>query len=123
MSITLLRDTSNKYTINAICFPQSYRDDVDTLGGQGIIDLYDKAINKDKFSFYQGSSMWNFIRCSVDQTRKIFYINDNVQLDLDAELLYGTTRNYRPFRYFKINRNNLLKFQNHHDNCKTSKML
>ena len=116
MSITLLRDTSNKYTINAICFPQSYRDDVDTLGGQGIIDLYDKAINKDKFSFYQGSSMWNFIRCSVDQTRKIFYINDNVQLDLDAELLYGTTRNYRPFRYFKINRNNLLKFQNHHDN-------
>ena len=34
MSITLLRDTSNKYTINAICFPQSYRDDVDTLGGQ-----------------------------------------------------------------------------------------
>jgi hypothetical protein len=39
MSITLLRDTSNKNTINAICFPQSYRDNVDDKGGQEIIDL------------------------------------------------------------------------------------
>ena len=34
MSITLLRDTSNRNTINAICFPQSYRDDVDEKGGR-----------------------------------------------------------------------------------------
>ena len=39
-----MRDTSNKNTINAICFPQSYRDNVDGLGGQEIIELYDKAI-------------------------------------------------------------------------------
>ena len=116
MSITLLRDTSNKNTINAICFPQSYRDDVDKLGGQDIIDLYDSALNKDKYAFYQGSSMWNFVRCSVDQTRKLFFINDNVQLDLEGEILYGTTRNYRPFRYFKISEYHPLKFQNSHDN-------
>ena len=116
MSITLLRDTANKNTINAICFPQSYRDDVDGIGGQEIIDLYDKALNKDKYAFYQGSSKWNFVRCAVDQTRKIFFINDNLQLDLEGEILYGTTRNYRPFRYFKINAKHPLKFQNAHDN-------
>ena len=116
MSITLLRDISNKNTINAICFPQSYIDDVDQKGGQDIIDLYDKALNKDKYSFYQGSSMWNFVRCSVDQTRKIFFINDNIQLDLEGEILYGSTRNYRPFRYFKISQYHPLKFQNSHAN-------
>ena len=116
MSITLLRDTSNKNTINAICFPQSYRDNVDEKGGQEIVDLFDSALNKDKYAFYQGSNMWNFVRCSVDQTRKIFYINDNIQLDLEGEILYGTTRNYRPFRYFKINEYHKLKFQNAHDN-------
>ena len=80
MSITLLRDTSNRNTINAICFPQSYRDNVDLLGGQEIIDLYDKALNKDKYAFYQGSSKWNFVRCAVDQTRKRFFVNDNLEL-------------------------------------------
>ena len=116
MSITLLRDTSNKNTINAICFPQSYRDNVDGKGGQEIVDLFDNALNKDKFAFYQGSNMWNFVRCSVDQTRKLFYINDNIQLDLEGEVLYGTARNYRPFRYFKINAYHKLKFQNAHAN-------
>ena len=116
MSITLLRDTSNRNTINAICFPQSYRDDVDEKGGQEIINLYDNALNKDKYAFYQGSSKWNFVRCSVDQTRKIFFINDNIQLDLEGEILYGTTRNYRPFRYFKIGAYHPLKFQNSHSN-------
>ena len=74
MSITLLRDTVNKNTINTICFPQNYRDDVYKKGGQEIMDLYDKALNKDKYAFYQGSSIWNFVRCSVDQTRKLFLL-------------------------------------------------
>ena len=116
MSISLLRDTSNLKTINAICFPQSYMDNVDGKGGQEIINLYDKALNKDKYSFYQSSSIWNFVRCSVDQTRKLYYINDNIQLDLEGEILYGTTRNYRPFRYFKINEKHYLKFQNSYAN-------
>ena len=112
LSITILRDTSNKNTINAICFPQSYRDNIDKKGGQEIIDIYDKAINKDKYSFYQGSSKWNFVRCAVDQTRKLFYINDNLELVLEGEILYGTTRNYRPFRYFKINKEDKFEMQN-----------
>ena len=112
MSISLLRDTSNRYTINAICFPQSYRDNVDKLGGQEIITLYDKALNKDKYAFYQGSNKWNFVRCAVDQTRKLYYINDNIELTLEGEILYGTTRNSRPFRYFKIGPKHLLKLQN-----------
>ena len=79
--------------------------------GQEIINLYDKALNKDKYSFYQSSSTWNFVRCAVDQTRKKFYINDNIELDLEGEILYGSTKNYRPFRYFKISRKHYLKFQ------------
>ena len=112
LSITLLRDMSNKNTINAICFPQSYKDNVYKKMGQDIIDLFDKATNKDKYAFYKSSSTWNFIRCAVDQTRKRFYINDNIELDLEGEILYGTTKNYRPFRYFNINKNSLFHFLN-----------
>ena len=112
MSLTILRDTSNRFTINAICFPQSYRDVVDGLGGQDIITLYDKALNKDKYAFYQGSSKWNFVRCAVDQTRKRFFINDNIEQDLEGEILYGSTRNYRPFRNFKIEEMHQFKIQN-----------
>ena len=36
LSITLLRDMSNKNTINAICFPQSYKDNVYKKMGQDI---------------------------------------------------------------------------------------
>ena len=38
------------------------------------MDLFDKALNKDKYAFYQGASIWNFLRCSVDQTRKLFLL-------------------------------------------------
>ena len=112
LSISLLRDTSNRNTINAFCFPQSYIDNIDGKRGQDIIEMYDMALNKDKYLFYQSSSMWNFVRCAVDQTRKRFYINDNLLLDLEGEILYGTTRNYRPFRFFNIAAYHNFKIQN-----------
>ena len=112
LSITLIRDILNTYTINAICFPQSYINNVNGKSGQDILDLYDQALNKDKYSFYQSSSMWNFVRCAVDQTRKRFFINDNLELDLEGEILYGTTKNYRPFRYFNIKKNSRFILQN-----------
>ena len=87
MSVTMLKDSINTNTINAICFPQSYIDNVDEKSGQDIMIMYDKALNKDKYAFYQGSSKWNFVRCAVDQTRKRFFINDNIELDLEGEIL------------------------------------
>ena len=112
MSVTMLKDSINTNTINAICFPQNYIDNVDEKSGQDIMIMYDKALNKDKYAFYQGSSKWNFVRCAVDQTRKRFFINDNIELDLEGEILYGTTKNYRPFRNFKIGAKSNFKIQN-----------
>ena len=44
LSITLLRDTFNKYTINAICFPQSYKDNIDGLKGIEIMEFLQNGI-------------------------------------------------------------------------------
>ena len=72
MSVVMLKDSTNKNTINAIYFPQSYIDNVDEKSGQDIMNMYDKVLNKDKYAFYQGTSKWSFVRCEADQTRKRF---------------------------------------------------
>ena len=64
--VNYLLELTFKNTINAICLPQNYRDDIYKKGGQEIMDLNDKALNKDKYAFYQGSLIWNFVRCSVE---------------------------------------------------------
>ena len=49
--VNYLLELTFKNTINAICFPRNYRDDIYKKGGQEIMDLYDKALNKDKYAF------------------------------------------------------------------------
>ena len=112
MSITLITDKSSSDVLLGICFPQAYRDKVDGLKGNEIFDLYETAINKDRFYFTSVADNWAFIRCAVDHTRKLFYINENVELTIEGEILYGNTKGYRPFRYFDYTKNSTLKVQN-----------
>ena len=112
LSISLITDKSNINGLIGICFPQAYRDKVDGLKGNEIYDLYEKAINKDRFYFTEIANNWAFVRCAVDHTRKLFYINENLELTIESEILYGTTKGYRPFRYFDYSKNSNLKVQN-----------
>ena len=112
MSITLITDKTSSDVLLGICFPQAYRDKVDGLKGNEVYDLYETAINKDRFYFTGTADTWAFVRCAVDHTRKLFYINENLELDIEGERLHGNVRGYRPFRYFDYYKNSTLKVQN-----------
>ena len=126
LSITLIRPDSNNNNTNVICFPQAYRDNVDGLSGLEIYNLIDSAINVASYTKIQSGNKWLFVRCAVDQTRKIYYINDDNDIDdysevhpyktLEPEYLYDKITNYRPFRYFDIERSSRLKIQNIRNN-------
>ena len=111
MSISLVRDSSITTTINAICFPQAYRDKVDGLRGLEIYDLYDQALNKEKEAYHAGSNKWQFVRCALDHSRKLYYMDKTNEKYLEPETIYGNTQNYRAFRYFELNPTSILLFE------------
>ena len=112
MSVSIIRDINNKDTINALCFPQEYRESVDGIGGMEVYDLFNQATNADKYAFNEGGSRWQFVRCVADGTRKFYYVGDNEETELLPEFLYGGTRNYRPFRFFGQSKYQKFKVQN-----------
>ena len=122
LSITLITDNTQSSVLNVICFPQAYLDNVDGLESLEIYELLEKSTNSQKLGLVDVSNKWIFVRCAVDMTRKIFYINDPEDNDtlkihnyqtMKSEILYGNTRNYRPFRLFSMPNETLFKIQNH----------
>ena len=122
LSITLITDNTQSSVLNVICFPQAYIDNVDGLESLEIYELLEKSTNSQKLGLVDVSNKWIFVRCAVDMTRKIFYINDPDDNDtltthnyktLKSEILYGNTRNYRPFRLFSMPIETTFKIQNH----------
>ena len=127
LSITLITSTNQGTQLNAICFPQAYRDKVDGKKGLEVYNLYNEALNKDIYEFYSIDDSWQYIRCAVDNTRKLFRISSyydyeenveyaNDEKTLEAEVLYGDTRNVRPFKFFEIPQKTQVKFQHFNTN-------
>jgi hypothetical protein len=96
LSITLIADNTQTSVLNVICFPQAYLDNVDGLESLEIYDLLEKSHNSQKLGLVDVSNKWIFVRCAVDLTRKIFYINDPD----DNDTL--TTHNYQMLKNLKL---------------------
>ena len=120
ISLSILTESTDPSTIVGVCFPQAYRDKVIDKVGLEIFDVYNSAVNKAKYNFYGASSKWNYIICSLDHMRSLFYLNDLGEEELKGEILYGTTRNYKAFRYFDYNINSKLTIQ--HANLATTRV-
>ena len=131
LSLSLITSQSQSSILNAVCFPQAYRDKVDDKTSGEIYNLYNNAINKDIYEFYNADDSWQYVRCAVDHTRKIYRISSSVEYDnsgniikenanlektLEAEILFGNTRNVRPFRFFGLKELSTVKFQNFKNN-------
>ena len=96
-----------------------------------IYDLYNTALNKDTYQFYNVDNTWQYVRCAVDHTRKVFRISSyedytvsdedkangvkyqyaNNEKELEPEILHGNTRTVRPFRFFDIKKTSYVKFE------------
>ena len=119
LSITMIKDKNNHNLITALCFPQAYLDNVTDLKGNEIYILYEKANNKERYLYPDSSGKWIYVRCSVDHTRYIYNMNDNSDLKLLGDILYGDTQNHRPFRFFGWKTDQQLIVQNGRKNTLT----
>ena len=131
LSMTLITSNTQSTVINIICLPQAYLDKVEGKASAEVYNTYNKALNKDIFEFYNIDNTWQYVRCAVDHTRKVFRISSyedytvsdedkangvkyqyaNNEKELEPEILHGNTRTVRPFRFFDIKKTSYVKFE------------
>ena len=131
LSMTLITSNTQSTVINIICLPQAYLDKVEGKTSGEVYNTYNKALNKDIFEFYNIDNTWQYVRCAVDHTRKIFRMSSyedytvsdedkangakyqyaNNEKEIEPEILHGNTRTVRPFRFFDIKKTSYVKFE------------
>lgn len=99
-SVSFVRDDTTATTLNAYCWPQDHRLDLqNTTGYANINALSTSVLNYDKITTTNSDNQWVWVRCSVNWTNKFFYMSANSQKTLEPERVYGTVKNDVPFRY------------------------
>ena len=94
--------------LDVYCFPQGYRDHLDNVFGEGITKRYNEAQNKAGYTFVNGFSKWNFVRCAYSFDILKYYINEEEPKDIDPEIYFTSYQNNKPFKMFM---NNLVKLK------------
>ena len=108
MALTIIVDRAINTGISGYCFPQEYRDDVNGKSGDEIYTLDDNALNSTYKFEKDTSGKWVYFRCSADIQGRRYYVNDNPMEEIKGEVLYNTTHNLYPFRFFEHNTTNLI---------------
>ena len=112
LGISLIRDQTSVSTLNVICFPQGYRDDLTGINGNDVYNLYNQAINKGMSQEQFASSNWIFFRCAVDLHTGLFYISNKSSINIINETLYGNVKNVISYRFFNLPTQTNLSFFN-----------
>lgn len=100
VSVSLIRDVTTNTNINAYCWPQDHKLNLqNTTGDVNINNLSSTTLNYDLLQTANASSIWIWIRCAVNYTNRNFYFSNNITKSLLAETVYGTVTNDVPFRY------------------------
>lgn len=102
LAIVVLTDSTNN-KLKAICFPQEYKDNISGIFGKDIIDKINKSYNSNSYILGVNSGSWYWIRCAVSFTDSKYYINTGNVINLKSELLYDSTYESNPYKYFFSN--------------------
>ena len=108
MTISALAHTINDNNLDIYCFPQAYRDRLENKFGENMKKRYDEAENKAKYTYENGFSQWNYVRCSYSYDLLKYYINDETPIDINPEIFFNGFVNDKPFKMFM---NNLSKLK------------
>lgn len=99
-SVSFIRDTTTTTTLNTYCWPQDHRLNLlGTTGDTNINALKTSTLNYDSIQTTSSNNTWVWIRCAVNYTNRLFYMNNNTIKTLQSDLLYGVVGNDNPFRY------------------------
>ena len=108
MTISTLANSIDAHNLEVYCFPQAFRDHLDDIFGENITKRYEEAENKYGYTFENGFSKWNYVRCSYSYDLLKYYINDETPKDINPEIFFNHFSNDKPFKMFM---NNLVKFK------------
>jgi hypothetical protein len=107
MTISTVAHNLNDTDLDVYCFPQGYRDHLDNVFGDKIRQRYEEAQNKAKYTFIDGFSKWNYVRCAYSFDLLKYYINDEEPKDIEPEIFFNEYQNDKPFKMFMKNLVNL----------------
>ena len=108
MTISALAHEITDTNLDVYCFPQGYRDLLENNFGENMKKRYDEAENKAKYTYIDGFSKWNYVRCSYSYDLLKYYINDEDLIDIKPEIFFNGYENDKPFKMFM---NNLSKLK------------
>jgi len=94
--------------LKVYCFPQAYRDHLDDAFGEDMKRRFDEAQNKIGYTYQNGFSKWNYVRCSYSYDLLKYYINDETPVEINPEIFFNSYINDKPFKMFM---NNLVKLK------------
>ena len=103
MAISTLSHTIDDQNLDVYCFPQAYRDHLDDVFGEDMKRRYEEAENAYKYTFVNGFSQWNYVRCSYSYDLLKYYINDETPKDINSEIYFHDYKNDKPFKMFMNN--------------------
>ena len=86
--------------LQAYCFPQGYYDNINGLKNSGITGLTTKAGNVWSSNLTTFDGVWSYVRCAVSNYNKQYYVNQDTIQTMNAEILFDTTYNDYPYRYY-----------------------
>ena len=108
MTISSLVHNIDDTDLDVYCFPQAYRDKLDEVFGEKITQRYNEAQNKAGYTFVNGFSQWNYVRCAYSFDLLKYYINDETPKTIENEIFFNSYENDKPFKMFM---NNLVKLK------------
>jgi hypothetical protein len=112
LGISIIRDQTSLTTLDVVCFPQGYRDDITGKKGLEIFNLYSNALNKGMSQETLASSTWVFFRCSVDLHNGVFYVSNRPLQTIQNEIMYGSVRNSISYRFLDMPLTSNVNFNN-----------
>ena len=108
MTISSLAHNIDDTDLDVYCFPQGYRDKLYNVFGENIKTRFNEAQNKIGYTFVNGYSQWNYVRCAYSFDLLKSYINDKPPQNIDPEIFFNSYQNDKPFKMFM---NNLVKLK------------
>ena len=89
--------------LDVYCFPQAYRDHLDDVFGEKLYQRYKEAQNKAGYTYVNGLSQWNYVRCAYSFDLLKYYINDETPKSIEPEIYFESYENDKPFKMFMKN--------------------
>ena len=109
ISISTYSKNKNERDLSVYCFPQAYRNNLFNSFGDEILNKFNIAQNKAGYTFVDGYSKWNYVRCGYSYDLQKYYINNENEIDVKSEIFFSNPNLKQNEKSFKMFMKNLVR--------------